>query len=298
VKAISPGLIDMIDYSTDDGVINLIIQGWRADTFMFPAMEFIDGGPFKTDDEKSAVLGAGRAKALGLKVGDTIMIQREAFKVVGIWQGYGLFDNNTVTVPLKQLQELMVRDNAVTGFSIRIDREAEGFTSVEDLCNQIDAIEDSDGRHMRMDAMTTEELAQNAMYLKMSSAMAWVTTAIAIAMGIFGMLNTMLMSVVERVREISILRALGWRRRSIVQMIMGESIIMCLAGGILGALLAVLGIRLLTRLPAVSGFIRPDIAPVVVLTGIGLAIVVAFVGGVYPAYRATRLRPAEGMSHE
>lgn len=298
VAEISPGLLELIDFSKQSEVISVLVQGWRPDTFLFGEMEFIEGGPFESDDRKTALLGKKLAESIDKSVGDKIVIQREEFEVVGIYNSFSVFENGAITVPLKQLQRLMVRDNNVTGFSIRVDRSVEGFTSVDDLCTKIDHLTDESGNTLSLDAMRTQDYVNNSMYLQMTHAMAWMTSLIAIVVGTLGMLNTMLMSVVERVREISILRALGWRRGRIVRMILGESLIMSLAGGMLGAAVAILATRWLTQLPAVSGFIRPDIAPPIVAIGLALALAVALVGGVYPAYRATRLKPAEGISHE
>jgi len=298
VADISPGLLELLDFSKQSEVISVLVQGWQSDTFMFGEMKFLAGGPFESDDRQVALLGKILAESIDKKVGDKIVLQREEFEIVGIYDSFSVFENGAITVPLKQLQRLMVRDNSVTGFSIRVDRSADGFTTVEDLCNTIDHLKDSSGKALGLNAMQTQDYVNSSMYLRMTHAMAWMTSLIAVAVGTLGMLNTMLMSVVERVREISILRALGWRRSRIVRMILGESLMMCLAGGVLGAVVAVLATRWLTQLPAVSGFIRADIAPVVVAMGIALAVAVALIGGVYPAYRAARLRPAEGISHE
>src|SRR5690606_21789440 len=110
-----------------------------------------------------------------------------------------------------------------------------------------------------------------------------------------GVLNTMLMSVVERVREISILRAIGWRKSRVVRMIVGECLILSLTGAVLGTIGAVAFTRWLSTLPAVSGFIEGRIAPVVMLEGLGMAVMVGIVGALYPALRAVRLLPTEGL---
>ena len=85
--------------------------------------------------------------------------------------------------------------------------------------------------------------------IRLAQAMAWTTAAVAMILGAVGMLNTMLMSIFERTREIGILRAVGWRRRRVLALILGESLAIALAGTILGVVLAV------TRPP------RPDPLP-------------------------------------
>ena len=64
--------------------------------------------------------------------------------------------------------------------------------------------------------------------------MAWTTAAVALILGSVGMLNTMLMSIFERTREIGILRAVGWRRRRVLALVLGEALVIALLGTVLG----------------------------------------------------------------
>ena len=128
--------------------------------------------------------------------------------------------------------------------------------------------------------------------------MAWLTSAVAVLIGGFGMLNTMLMSVLERVGEIGVLRAIGWRKSRVVRMVLGEALLLSLAGAALGAAGAVGLTRWLSTFPAVGGLIAGNIAPVVLGEGFAVALALALLGGVYPAYRAARLLPTEALRHE
>jgi putative ABC transport system permease protein len=132
----------------------------------------------------------------------------------------------------------------------------------------------------------------------MAHGMAWVTSIIAVAVGGIGTLNTMIMSVVERVREISVLRAIGWRKSRVIRMIVGESLMISLAGAAVGALAAAALTWWLSTQPTASIFMEGSIAPVVYLKGFVLAVLVGLIGGFYPAVRASRLLPAEGLRHE
>lgn len=136
------------------------------------------------------------------------------------------------------------------------------------------------------------------MHIRMAHSMAWMTSVIAVLVGGIGMLNTMIMSVVERIREISILRAIGWRKSRIMAMILGESMILSIAGGALGAVGAILLIGYLTTLPTVAGFMTGRIAPEVILKGFFLALAVGVLGGLFPAYRAAQLMPSDGLRSE
>ncbi len=100
-----------------------------------------------------------------------------------------------------------------------------------------------------VDAKLTQEFIDTVQQIQMSKAMAWVVAAIALVIGSVGMLNTMVMSVYERTKEIGVLRAIGWRKWRIVWMVMCESLLLSLGGAVVGVLCAVLLIRYLSTFP-------------------------------------------------
>ena len=112
------------------------------------------------------------------------------------------------------------------------------------------------------------------------------------------MLNTMIMSVFERTREIGILRALGWRRRRVLTLILGEAIGLGLLGTLLGIAFALLGLRAIVLAPTARGFIDPNLPLPVMIFGILLGLALSIVGGLYPALRAASLDPSEAIRHE
>ena len=83
-------------------------------------------------------------------------------------------------------------------------------------------------------------------------------TALAVGIGAIGVMNTMVMSVFERTREIGILRAVGWRGSRIMRMIVGESLILCLVATVVGSALGVLASRSVLLIPAVRSVLDPQ----------------------------------------
>jgi putative ABC transport system permease protein len=124
--------------------------------------------------------------------------------------------------------------------------------------------------------------------------------AIAVIVALIGVINTILMSVYERTAEIGIMKALGARRGSIFQLIWLETVMICLAGGVTGSVLAVVGSGMVERAIktmadlGLSGSIV-QITPAVILYAVLGAIVVGFFGGLYPAWRASSMRPVEAI---
>lgn len=127
---------------------------------------------------------------------------------------------------------------------------------------------------------------------------AWVFYSIAVIMGGIGVVSIMSMSFWERMREIGILRAAGWSRFNILKMILGESMLLSLAGFVIGSLLGVGAIWLITSLPSVRGLISPAFSGYAFLLGLAVALLLGLLGGALPAYRACRLSPAEALCHE
>jgi putative ABC transport system permease protein len=123
-------------------------------------------------------------------------------------------------------------------------------------------------------------------------------SALAVGIGAIGVMNTMVMSVFERTREIGILRAVGWADNRIIRMIVGESLLLCLIAAVIGSVLGVVAARAVELIPAVGSLLSPSYDAGVFIRGFVVAGVVALVGAIYPAVRAIRLQPMEALRHE
>jgi putative ABC transport system permease protein len=121
---------------------------------------------------------------------------------------------------------------------------------------------------------------------------------LAILVGGVGVLNAMLMAVLERTREIGVLRALGWGRFQILRLILNEAILLGFMGGILGIFIAFLLGFGINQVPIYSGILQARWDFGIFMRAISVALVLGIVGGLYPAYRATRLKPVQALRYE
>jgi len=128
----------------------------------------------------------------------------------------------------------------------------------------------------------------------------------AFAVAVSGVAATMITSVVERTREIGVLKALGFRDSQVLLMILAESIVMSIIGGIIGIVLGVIGAHALAsigfevRASVQTIVIRapPKIAVTGILRATALTLLVGIAGGVFPAYRAAKIPPAIALRYE
>jgi putative ABC transport system permease protein len=298
VVGVAPGLVDFISIPRGNSELSVFVHGWEPDSFLFRDLQFLSGRQLRAGDTRKADLGVNLAESLKKKVGDTVQIQGEDFEVVGVYKSTIVYEDGAVAIPLREMQALMLRQGRATGFSIILDHGPGREERVEAVRDQILALQDERGRPLRVSVKATPEYVRGLTYIQMAHAMAWVTSAIALVIGSIGMLNTMIMSVLERTREIGTLRAIGWRKARVVRMILQESLLLSLAGTVVGTAGAIALNRFLTTFPAVSGFVQGDVAPLVIGEGFLLAVLVGLIGGLYPAVRAARLLPTEALRHE
>lgn len=289
IDDIAVSLMDVVGFEQAN-LVGVLIDGWEAGSMLFQGHKILEGRAMKPGEPDVALLGKILAMNLGKKVGETIEVSGKPFRVIGIFESDSHFENGALIVPLKTLQKMMGREDQVTGFLVRASKTDPA--SIAALGKRIEAALPGTA------ATSGRDHVQADLQIRLARAMAWATTAIALLLGAVGMLNTMIMSVFERTREIGILRALGWRRKRVLALILGEAIGLGLLGTAIGIVFAVIGLRLIVLAPTAKGFISPDLPPPVVAFGVGLGLLLSILGGAYPAIRAASLDPSEALRHE
>jgi putative ABC transport system permease protein len=126
-------------------------------------------------------------------------------------------------------------------------------------------------------------------------AVSWSSAAIAIAIGVLVILNTMLMAVTERTAEIGILHAVGWPRKRIVALFVVEGALLSAIAAPVGLLAGYLAAQTVTALPQVAGFLEPRIDARMLVEAALAAVLLGVLGSFYPALRASRIDPAVAM---
>ncbi|MCX6874065.1 MAG: ABC transporter permease [Verrucomicrobia bacterium] len=275
--------------SVEDAPI-MMISGREWGGFAWHKMKVIEGRMPNDGSEKAVVLGTLAAEMLKKKVGDTVQIEVEELKVVGIVDGQAMMENGTIFLSLEVMQAVTGNEGKINFVDIRVPPNT-SKAEIERLCQDIKVVF-PEGR-----AMVASEVVGTSQGFRVVRAMSWSTSLLAIIVGVLGVMNTMLMTVFERTHEIGILLAVGWRRRRIVYMVLCESALLGLLGGMVGVGFGVLGLITLGSSPAIRGFIEPDLNLKLMLISIAIAVVVGVVSGLYPAWRSSRLTPSLALQN-
>jgi putative ABC transport system permease protein len=298
VRSVAPGLVEYTEIQRGNESIPILVQGWPSENFAHNDVKIIAGRGLDYSERGKLLLGSVAAENLGKRPGDTVLVVDKPFEVVGVYDSFVVYEKGGMVMPLRELQELMGRTGNVTGISVVCEDAPDKEALVQQVKERIEALPALGRGRKGLSAMSVRDYLKNAIHLRITQGMAWLVSAIAVVIGTIGMVNTMVMSVLERVHEIGILRAVGWPRSRVVRMVLGETLLLVLCGAVVGVVGAILLVQLLTQVPAVNGFIDGKMSPEAILEGLGIAMLMALVGGLYPAYRAARLDPTEALRYE
>lgn len=241
------------------------------------------------DGTTELLLGRRAADSLDARIGDTIEIERTPFRVVGIFASDNHIEEVSAYAPLATVQRVAKKLAVVTGVYVTLRPGADPA----DVAARIEAAVPTATVISRV-----SEYAEVDQGVRMVDALYLAISVLAVVIGAVGVMNTMIMSVFERTREIGVLRAIGWSGHRILRLILGESLILCLIAAGVGIGLGVLASRAVALIPAVSTFLSPAYTTQTFVVALVVALVVAFAGAAYPAYRAVRLSPMEALRYE
>ena len=285
VDAISGVLLNI---TTVNDEANVVIAGWPPDSFMWSNLHLVAGHVPGASEARAAVLGESIVKALGKKLGDTIELQFQPYTIVGIAAFDTVLNQNIAIVPLAGLQELLGREGNVTLFQVRLKRplDPDKVTAVRE---QLATVADN------FAVTTTSEFAGNLRFFRMMQAIASTVSAIVLMTAVLAIANTMLMAVNERMFEFGILASIGWRPSRILGLILAEGLAISAIGGLLGVGLGVFAMNVVSSTRLAAGLLEPYMTSDLGFRALIAVFLAGPLGALYPAWRATRLLPAEAL---
>jgi len=260
-----------------------------------PFLKFKQGGWFTDPNAYEVVMGFEAAELETREVGDLILMPEKnvQLKVVGILERTGTQDDGTIFVPLKTLQKVLNTPEDITTIGIKLKKGVDS-TKLEEKLYQLPDVQIVSLAQVKETIM---KLISTAKIMVLSIAL------IAIIIAMVGVINTILTSVWERFQEIGILKTIGAMPMDIFKLIWIETLMLCTAGGILGIILALIlskvtDVAMRSVLPYApgGGLVMID-TRLILLTLVGI-VCIGLVSGVYPAWRAGRIRPLEAIRGE
>ena len=283
--------------------IDTTIQGCTTD---FPAVRNyqLALGRFFTADElkgrrRVAVIGSYVAEELfpdTNPIGAIISAGRLRLEIVGVLaeKGQSGFTNSDdlVLAPLTTVQKKLIGDENYQAVYIQVKSEAVMNQTYEEVyAALLDHYQDEDKFNLRNQAeilATVEESSKTFTFLLAGIA------AVSLLVGGIGIMNIMLVSVTERIREIGIRKAIGARKEEILSLFLIEAVILSLSGGVIGIAVGCLAAKIMANF---SGWVVTITIPSIILS-FAFSIAIGLFFGVYPAYKASGLNPIEALRHE
>jgi putative ABC transport system permease protein len=225
----------------------------------------------------------GKAK----DVGDTLKVGTENFKIIGIYETGSMLLDVVMVMDIDTARRILgFPKNNVSSIYV----EANDPGKIDQIATRIeDAIENP-----RVDARSMQEFAANfGVVMGQLDTFLLMTVSLAMLVGVVGIVNTMLMSTTERFSEFGVLRTNGWSRSNVLSLVTAESAYLGLLSGVAGCVLAVCATLLAN--PFIQGGIQLSITPNLIVLGLGISIIMGTLGGLYPAWKASRMVPMDAI---
>ncbi len=219
------------------------------------------------------------------RVGDSLAIYGKPFEIIGIYDTGSMFLDVVIVMDIGSARKLLnISEQMTSSFYV----EPEKPELVDKIAERIEKLDDL------VDARSMNEFETNfSRIMGQFDKMLLMIVNLALGVGVVGIVNTMLMSTTERFVEFGVLRTNGWSRRDVLFLVTAESAYLGLLAGVVGCALAVVGTKIANLF--ITGGLSLDVTGGQIALGIGLALSMGTLGGLYPAWRASRLAPMDAI---
>ena len=266
--------------------------------------ELASGRMLTNGDSYSIVIG-GRVSSStfdDIPLNSKITIEGKTFKVVGI-----LEDSNSIYMPIEIARTTFddIGAEEFNSISVKIENVELADETVGNITKKLMMTRGILNEEEKDFTVTNPSAIQETMKETMSSMSLFLgaIAAISLLVGAIGIANTMFTSVLEKTKEIGIMKAIGARNKDILMIFLINSGLIGFVGGIGGVILGVFGSGLIGSMVSTSGgmtgmFGSTAITPGLLIIALSFSVIIGMIAGAIPAYRASKLKPVDALRYE
>jgi putative ABC transport system permease protein len=238
----------------------------------------------KRTGRRDVLVGDRLAAELDLRPGDELRLQRRRFQVAGVYHSGIFFEDSGAVIDLRVAQRLANRPGDATTIAVELASDVRHDAAERALRRDLPGTQIIGTPEDAVRAGANGRLVRNAVR---------IIGGLALLVGGLGVANTMAMAVLERHRELALMSAVGWRASRIASLVLIEGVFTSMLGAALGLLLGVVGANWLGHALGVSSVVSAHVTPWTIGQGLLIGVAIGILGGLYPAWRATRVRGIE-----
>ncbi|MBU0906737.1 MAG: ABC transporter permease [Nanoarchaeota archaeon] len=300
------------DLTYSSKTASVSVQG--VDTLVWKEMttETLDSGRFLTKGDSYAVVLGGRIVQNtfpdGIPLNSMVVIEGKSFKVVGI-----LAEGNGVYMPIDIARTTLedIGNTRLDSISVKVADVSLADDTVTLITQRLmmsrGILNDKDRDFTVTSQQTLQQNIQST--LNTMALFLGAIAAISLLVGAIGIANTMFTSVLEKTKEIGIMKAIGAKNRDILMIFLINSGMIGFVGGLGGIILGIFGSGLISYLGSSSTttaaggglgrmFSSTTVTPSLLIAAMVFAVGIGMIAGAVPAYRASRLKPVDALRYE
>lgn len=298
---VSPFLYERVAVDYKNQVEQTGLMAWPADNsieiFDDYGLDFVAGRSFEKEGS-NVVLGYRAAKDLfdkELRANNRIVIKDKTFKIVGILEEVGNpEDDNIIYMPIETARKLLDEPDTVAFIDIKLKEGVDIDLAVKRIKRELER--DRDEKSFQV--LTAEQLLEQfGDILGIIQAVLVAVGGISLLVGGVGIANSMYTAVLQRRREIGIMKSIGATNKDVVLLFIAEAGILGLVGGVFGVMLGSIIAKAVGVVAAGMGYaiFRIEIGAPIILFGIAFATLVGIVAGAFPARNAAKMQPVDAL---
>jgi len=265
------------------------------------AFELDEGRYFREGENGVIDIGSVVAKDMfekEVKTGDSIFIKDKKFKVVGIMKSVGSTqDDSQIYMPLEDMRDLLGGKDSLSMIFAKVT----DASRIDEISKNIEKKLDKEYGEKTYSAISSQQIAERvgSIFSILSFVLGGIASISLVVAGV-GIANTMFTAVLERTREIGIMKAIGATNFNIMEIFLIESALLGFIGGVVGCVIGFVFSQIISIFA--SGMLPVQFQTIVtldmILMGLGFSIFVGIISGLYPARRAAKLQPVEALRYE